>query len=139
MKITPKVRDRLILIAVLLFMFVLFLAQQKMKNEKSKTTTSKTEKTEIQEETQTSLELKGVGDDVKSVSLKKGLAVFTIIHGGERHFAVWLMDSQGNKLKLLVSEIGKYTGKTSEHITKSGTYLIQVETRENAAWGIMIR
>ncbi|WP_292370112.1 hypothetical protein [Methanoregula sp. UBA64] len=69
---------------------------------------------------------KGYGDDVQSFTATgDGMRIFSMSYSGESNFIIWLEDSQGNKLDLLVNEIGSYNGKTSERMGP-GTYYLDV-------------
>jgi hypothetical protein len=78
----------------------------------------------------------GDGDDVKSFTAAgSGLRIFTMHHNGDRNFIVWLKNSRGEYVALLVNEIGSYYGKKSERLT-SGTYYLDITA--DGAWTIDI-
>ncbi len=87
--------------------------------------------------TNTPSTLIGRGDDVVSFNTTgTGIRVFTINHlGTSGNFAVWLKDSQGNSLSLLVNEIGQYYGKKSYQL-KTGKYYLDVSAE--GTWTIEI-
>jgi len=78
----------------------------------------------------------GTGDDVKSFTATgTGLRIFTISHTGSSKFAIWLKDSSGKDVALLLNEIGSYSGKKSERLT-SGTYYLDITA--DGSWTIDI-
>lgn len=91
------------------------------------------------EEKQTAIRLEGKGDDLRSVSLKQGLAIFTLEHKESRIFAVWLKDNQGKNIAPLANEFGNYTGRKSLNIPKDATYLIEVKSRDGGNWIVEIQ
>ncbi|MFJ7888604.1 hypothetical protein ACIQYL_10980 [Lysinibacillus xylanilyticus] len=73
-----------------------------------------------------SLKLSGSGDSVtKKVKLNAGFVIIDATHQGSRNFAVKLLDSNANTLKLVVNEIGNYSGKKIYAIP-AGEYLYEV-------------
>lgn len=94
--------------------------------------------TKSEQQKQTATTLQGTGDQVKTVFLKRGLAMFSIYYNGSRHFAVWLKGSEGEKLELLANETDAYTGQKSVQIRKDGQYLIEVSANDKGKWGIDI-
>jgi len=80
----------------------------------------------------------GTGDDVVSFNATgTGIRIFTINHIGKSdNFAVFLKDSQGNTLGLLVNEIGQYYGKKS-HQLKTGKYYLDITA--SGYWTIEIQ
>jgi hypothetical protein len=78
----------------------------------------------------------GSGDDVKSFTATgTGLRIFTISNTGSSKFSIWLKDSSGKEVALLVNEIGPYSGKKFERLS-SGTYYINITA--DGAWTIDI-
>ena len=47
-------------------------------------------------------------------------------HNGNSNFAIWLMDIHGNKIELLVNEIGYFKGSKAVQIPYSGYYIMDV-------------
>jgi autonomous glycyl radical cofactor GrcA len=81
--------------------------------------------------------LKGKGQQASEVfSLDKGLARFEMTHDGDSNFAVWLLDDEGDKVELLVNEIGEFDGSKAVSISKGGIYLLDISADGN--WGIAI-
>jgi len=69
----------------------------------------------------------GSGDDVVSFTATgDGLRVFNLAYTGKSNFIVWLQDSDGEKIDLIVNKIGTYSGKTSVRLT-SGKYYLDVK------------
>ena len=81
--------------------------------------------------------LKGKGQQVSEVFyLDKGLARFEMTHDGDSNFAVWLLDNEGDKVDLLVNEIGEFDGSKAVSISKGGIYLLSISADGN--WEISI-
>lgn len=70
------------------------------------------------------------------LTLKNGLATFQMNHDGDSNFAIWLYDSEGDRVDLLVNEIGPFDGSTAVGIKKAGAYLLNVEANGN--WQVEI-
>ena len=102
------------------------------------TSKSTTTQSQTSTERQTAVRLEGSGDRIKTVSLKRGLAIFTITYYGSRHFAVWLKDSGGEELELLANETEAYSGQKSVKIQREGTYLLEITAGGNGKWKIDI-
>lgn len=80
--------------------------------------------------------LTGTGDDVVSFTTTgSGLYIFTMKHTGSSNFAVWLLDEKGNKIDLLVNEIGSYSGKKSEQLTV-GKYFLDITA--DGLWTVQV-
>lgn len=69
-------------------------------------------------------------------NLPQELVRFEMTHDGTSNFAIWLLDSQGNKKELLVNEIGKFQGSKAVGIKESGDYLLDINADGN--WNIKI-
>jgi hypothetical protein len=70
--------------------------------------------------------LVGQGNKLENFNLSRGgLIRFTLSHGGEGHFAVWLLDAEGNDIDLLANEIGRYDGEKSGRLDP-GNYFLEV-------------
>nr|QNO52629.1 hypothetical protein MBLPMMNE_00036 [Methanosarcinales archaeon ANME-1 ERB6] len=81
--------------------------------------------------------LKGKGQQASEVFyLDKGLARFEMTHSGDSNFAVWLLDDEGDKVDLLVNEIGEFDGSKAVSISKGGIYLLSISADGN--WEISI-
>jgi hypothetical protein len=59
--------------------------------------------------------------------LEKGLSLFSIKHQGSASFAIWLLDSSGKKVDLLVDVIGNFSGSKAEGITAAGDYQLDID------------
>ncbi|MEA0565047.1 hypothetical protein [Lysinibacillus irui] len=80
------------------------------------------------------LKLSGSGDTAtKKFKLDSGFLIIDATHQGSRNFAVKLLDSNANSLKLVVNEIGNYSGKKIYSIP-AGEY--QYEVTASGPWTI---
>lgn len=71
--------------------------------------------------------LKGFGQKASEFfELDSGLTVFQMTHDGESNFAIWLRDGLGNRVELLVNEIGEFDGSTAVGIRRAGVYLLDI-------------
>lgn len=68
--------------------------------------------------------------------LEKGLVTFTLTHNGDSNFAIWLLDSDGNKKGLLVNEIGSFSGSHALGIRNAGQYLLDISA--DGRWTVTI-
>lgn len=57
-------------------------------------------------------------------------------HTGSSNFAIWLIDSNGDKVELLVNEIGVFDGSKAVGIALTGDYLLDVTASSN--WSVNI-
>ncbi len=79
----------------------------------------------------------GKGDDVVKFRVhRRGLVEIFAHHSGDSNFVVKLLDSDGNHLKLLVNEIGRYDGRKATNLP-AGRYLIEVSA--SGPWQISIK
>ena len=88
--------------------------------------------------------LSGVGQEAtSSFVLESGLAVFTLTHDGESNFIVWLYDGNGDRVELLVNEIGPYSGSRMVGVTgqisqaSPGRHLLDITADGN--WQVTIK
>lgn len=58
--------------------------------------------------------------------LEKGLSIFSMQHQGSSNFTIWLVDSSGKKVGLLVNVIGEFDGSKAEGITTAGDYRLDI-------------
>jgi hypothetical protein len=65
------------------------------------------------------------------VYLASGLTTFKMTHDGSGNFAIWLLDSSGQYVDLLVNEIGTFDGSKATGIRTAGAYLFGVEADGN--------
>jgi len=94
------------------------------------------EEVEPKEETEP-FKISGVGQKAtEKFTLKEGLAVFKMIHSGSHNFIVWLLDSEGNKIEVLVNEIGPFDGSKAVKIPEDGVYLLDVNA--DGSWTVSI-
>jgi hypothetical protein len=83
------------------------------------------------------ISLSGSGKEATEFfNLEKGLVKFTLTHNGDRNFAVWLMDSDGNREDLLVNEIGSFSGSHAIGIKKAEKYLLDITA--DGRWTVKI-
>lgn len=75
---------------------------------------------------QTPVRLEGKGDRVKTTSLNKGVAIFTMNHSGSGNFSVIIKSSSGEYLDLLANDIGSYSGQKTFTVEQDGSYLVEV-------------
>jgi len=68
--------------------------------------------------------------------LDKGLSIFSMKHSGSSNFAVWLLDSNGEIVDLLVNEIGSFDGSKATGIEDRGIYCLDISADGN--WRINI-
>lgn len=80
----------------------------------------------------------GTGDTApEPVRLESGLRRFDMNHDGSSNFAVWLIDSKGQKVDLLANEIGSWEGEKAVGIPREGLYFLDVTA--DGTWSIAIR
>ena len=93
-------------------------------------TTTKTEETANKKEEVIKIEpivLKGTGQQAtEKFRLETGLSVFKMTHSGNSNFIVYLLDTEGNKVELLVNKIGVFNGSKAIKINKAGDYLLDI-------------
>ena len=84
------------------------------------------------------------GDSVAGpFELRQGLATFEIAHTGQSNFSVWLYDTNGSPVDLLVNVIGSYSGTTLVGIGSwaiggaPGAHVLAVEA--DGQWQINVR
>jgi hypothetical protein len=68
--------------------------------------------------------------------LEKGLSIFSMQHQGSANFSIWLMDSSGKKVDLLVNVVGEFGGSKAEGITTAGDYLLDITA--DGQWSVDI-
>ncbi|RPI38969.1 MAG: hypothetical protein EHM53_07360 [Methanoregulaceae archaeon] len=70
--------------------------------------------------------LSGSGNDVRWYNTTEtGLITFTMLHTGDRNFAITLKDKNEKYISLLANEVGDYSGKKSVRLT-SGEYYLEI-------------
>lgn len=81
--------------------------------------------------------LKGVGQQAtEKFRLETGLSVFKMTHSGSSNFIVYLLDNEGNKVKLLVNKIGPFDGSKAVKISRAGDYLLDITAGGRWAIGV---
>jgi hypothetical protein len=79
----------------------------------------------------------GQGQQVSPMfALQQGLVRFAMSHNGDRNFAIWLLDQRGNRIDLLVNEIGQFSGSKAIGITRAGIYLLDIAADGN--WTVTV-
>lgn len=73
---------------------------------------------------------------ISPVQLDDGLTIVTLTHTGASNFAIWLLDSNGENVDLLVNEIGPFDGSTALRIEIAGAYALDITA--DGAWTIEI-
>jgi len=68
--------------------------------------------------------------------LDSGLTKFKLKNTGSGHFGIWLLDSEGNNVELLVNEIGPFDGSKAVGIRREGIYYFDISAQGN--WEITI-
>lgn len=83
------------------------------------------------------ISLVGTGKNTtQPFSLEQGLSLFSMKHTGPSNFTVWLMDSNGRKIDLLVSVIGEFQGSKAEGLPAAGNYTLDIATEGD--WSVDI-
>ena len=83
------------------------------------------------------ISLSGTGQQAtQKFSLESGLSIFTLSHSGSRNFAIWLMDSNGNNVDLLVNTVGQFNGSKAVGIDSAGPYLLNITA--DGVWSVNI-
>lgn len=78
----------------------------------------------------------GSGDSVVDMPSADGYAVMDIEYSGSGNFAVWTLDSSGEKLDLLVNTIGAYSGTVTDFFGGSASML---SVTVDGDWNINIK
>ena len=73
---------------------------------------------------------------ISPIQLDEGLTIVTLTHTGSSNFAIWLLDSDGENVDLLVNEIGSFDGSTALGIEVAGAYALDITA--DGAWTIKI-
>jgi len=83
------------------------------------------------------IELSGTGQQAsQKFTLENGLSIFKMTHSGTSNFSITLMDSDGQRVELLVNEIGKFDGAKAVGVSKKGEYVLDISANGN--WTIKI-
>ena len=85
------------------------------------------------------IKLTGVGQQAsQKFILEEGMSIFNMTHTGNENFIIWLLDSDGQQIELLVNTIGLANCSLSKAvgIDKKGEYLLDIST--NGEWSVEI-
>lgn len=83
------------------------------------------------------IRISGDGQQATSkFTLKEGLVLFKLTHNGTGHFGIWLLDSRGRRLDLLVNDEGNFDGSKAVRIEVTGSYLLDVSA--GGMWEVLI-
>jgi hypothetical protein len=81
--------------------------------------------------------LSGTGQEAtQKFALEKGLSIFRMTHDGDANFAIWLLDNEGDRIELLVNEIGEFDGSKAVGIKNQGDYILDISA--DGRWAITI-
>jgi hypothetical protein len=80
--------------------------------------------------------LSGQGQQAtQTFQLVGGLAIFRMTHSGSSNFAIWLMNDRGERVELLVNEIGSFHGAKAVGVD-TGNYLLDITA--DGPWTVTI-
>ena len=83
------------------------------------------------------IELSGMGQQAsQKFTLENGLSIFNMAHDGTSNFSIVLMNSDGQRIELLVNEIGKFNGAKAIGIVERGEYVLDVSA--SGKWTVKI-
>ncbi len=83
------------------------------------------------------ISLSGSGQEAtQTFRLEKGLSIFEMNNQGSNNFIIWLLDSNGNNVELLINEIGSFDSSTAVGIGIGGNYLLDVKGN---SWSVNIK
>jgi hypothetical protein len=83
------------------------------------------------------IDLSGAGQQAsQKFNLEEGLTIFKMTHVGSANFAITLMNSDGERIQLLVNEIGSFNGSKAVSIPKNGEYILDVSA--SGKWTVKI-
>ena len=83
------------------------------------------------------IELSGTGQQAsQKFILENGLSIFKMTHSGTSNFSITLMDSDGQRVGLLVNEIGKFDGAKAIEIVQKGEFVLDISA--NGEWTVKI-
>lgn len=119
-----RIRSKVIVTLVLSLFFLLFFLSEKFDVIKAQ---SKIEP----------IELPGVGQEAtQKFSLEEGLVIFRMTHSGQANFIIWLLNNNGDKIELLVNEVGYFDGSKAVNIKNKGDYLLDISA--DGKWTVKI-
>jgi hypothetical protein len=83
--------------------------------------------------------INGIGKKMSDLfDLENGLIKAKYEHKGSGHFAILLKDQNGNRVQLIVNEIGKVSGSSSATIPRKGKYFIDIAADPSAEWSVLL-
>lgn len=83
------------------------------------------------------IELSGIGQQAtQRFTLEDGLSIFRMTHSGTSNFSIWLLDSNGEKVELLVNETGTFNGAKAVGISKRGEHVLDISA--DGQWTVKI-
>lgn len=71
-----------------------------------------------------------------SFNLNTGLQVFKLSHVGQRHFSVWLLNAQGQRIELLANTTGIFSGSKAVLVERAGPHLLDVAG--DGSWSVSL-
>jgi hypothetical protein len=71
-----------------------------------------------------------------SINLKKGLYKASYSYVGERNFAFWVKDENGNNIELVANTIGSKDGSKALSIRNDGKYFIDIQIE--SSWTVKL-
>lgn len=103
------------------------------------TTVSDVKETVLEEEVKPRepISLSGTGQQAtEPIDLVAGLATVKIKHSGERHFSIWVLDKNADRVELLVNETGAFDGSKAFQVPASDKYILDVSA--DGPWEVAI-
>lgn len=83
------------------------------------------------------IQLSGAGQQAsQKFTLESGLSIFRMTHSGQSNFQVWLLDDSGQRIDLLVNEIGPFNGAKAIGIERQGIYILDISA--DGQWTVKI-
>lgn len=67
----------------------------------------------------------------------QGLMEFRYRHYGKSNFIVYLLDQEGNKIKLLANELGNCKGSKAIRMDNPGNYLLNIDA--DGRWTVLLK
>ena len=78
----------------------------------------------------------GRGPGVTGFLALDGLHTVSATHSGRSNFVIWVFDESGNKVDLVVNEVGRYDGSNAVRL-RDGLYFLAIEA--DGVWTIGVR
>ena len=79
----------------------------------------------------------GSGDDVIELPVSGIPMIIEITHDGSHYFSVWTLDSSGEEVDLLVSEVGSYSGTVTNYTDHDDTAMLSIES--SGSWSVTFK